>query len=47
MSGKENLFPHPSKPFPIGVEYYRGGSPHQDVWEKDFKRIIHENKQWF
>ena len=39
MSGKENLFPHPSKPFPIGVEYYRGGSPHQDVWEKDFKRI--------
>ena len=39
MSYKENLFPHPTKTFPIGVEYYRGGSPSPDVWEKDFKRI--------
>ena len=39
MSDKENLFPHPVKTFPIGIEYYRGGSPRTDVWEKDFKRI--------
>ena len=39
MSYKENLFPHPTKTFPIGVEYYRGGSPNPDVWEKDFERI--------
>ena len=35
----DNLFSHPQKAFPIGVEYYRGGSPKSDVWENDFKRI--------
>ena len=30
---------HPETPFPIGVEYYRGPVPRQDVWDADFARI--------
>ena len=27
---------HPETPFPIGVEYYRGPIPNQEVWDEDF-----------
>ena len=32
-------FVHPRTPFPVGVEYYRGGAPKPDMWEEDFSRI--------
>ena len=32
-------FRHPETPFPVGVEYYRGPTPTQDVWDGDFARI--------
>ena len=32
-------FVHPATPFPVGVEYYRGGSPTPDMWDEDFARI--------
>ena len=32
-------FRHPKTPFPVGVEYYRGPVPRQDVWNADFARI--------
>jgi beta-galactosidase GanA len=30
---------HPDTPFPVGVEYYRGPIPKQDVWDDDLARI--------
>ena len=36
MAGK---FAHPDSPFPIGVEYYRGGAPRQEYWDGDFANI--------
>jgi beta-galactosidase len=30
---------HPETPFPVGVEYYRGPIPKQEVWDEDFARI--------
>jgi len=32
-------FRHPDTPFPVGVEYYRGPTPRQDVWDGDFATI--------
>ena len=32
-------FPHPDTPFPIGVEYYRGGAPKLKCWDEDFANI--------
>lgn len=32
-------FCHPDTPFPIGVEYYRGGAPKPDCWDEDFANI--------
>ena len=32
-------FAHPETPFPVGVEYYRGGTPKPDVWDGDFASI--------
>ena len=32
-------FAHPDTPFPIGVEYYRGGAPKPECWDEDFANI--------
>lgn len=32
-------FAHPHTPFPIGVEYYRGGAPKRECWDDDFANI--------
>lgn len=32
-------FAHPETPFPIGVEYYRGGAPKPEHWDQDFANI--------
>ena len=32
-------FAHPETPFPVGVEYYRGGTPKPEVWDGDFASI--------
>ena len=32
-------FAHPDTPFPIGVEYYRGGAPKPEYWDEDFANI--------
>ena len=32
-------FAHPDTPFPIGVEYYRGGAPRPEFWDEDFANI--------
>ena len=34
-----NRFAHPDTPFPIGVEYYRGGAPRPEYWDGDFANI--------
>ena len=32
-------FAHPGTPFPIGIEYYRGGAPRPEFWDEDFANI--------
>ena len=32
-------FAHPDTPFPIGVEYYRGGAPKRECWDEAFANI--------
>lgn len=32
-------FVHSDTPFPIGVEYYRGGAPRPECWDEDFANI--------
>ncbi|MDP7578441.1 MAG: beta-galactosidase [SAR202 cluster bacterium] len=39
MSHSPQSFIHPETPFPVGVEYYRGGTPKSEVWNEDFARI--------
>ena len=36
MAGR---FAHPDTPFPVGVEYYRGGAPKPECWDEDFANI--------
>ena len=53
-SGLENRFVQtPDEPFPVGVEYYRGPAPKQEVWDEDFAniraagfRIIRSHSYW-